>query len=106
MNNFEIIESSENQNARWITYTPNNSNSFYGALEDFDENRIKRTLNHDTSLLANMSVSHLVWGQSYVQKYKTDIPRKLTLEEYLTLKQIIEKSNYKYNKKKKCLIEN
>ena len=112
MNNFEIIESSEYKDAKWITYTPNNDKSFYGVLMDFNENEnhsslpIEKILNNNTSFFANRFVVDLVCRKANMQKYKSDLPRKLTLEEFLSLKQIIEKSDFKYNKKKKCLIEN
>ena len=112
MNNFQIIESSEYKNAKWITYIPNNNKCCYGVLMDFNDNEnyssspIKKILNNNTNSLANRFVVDLVYRKANIQKYTTDLPRKLSFEEFLSLKKIIEKSGYKYNKKKKCLIEN
>lgn len=110
MNNFKIIESSKHKNEKWITYVPNNDKFVYGILMNFIENHslspIKIILNNKTNFSADNFITNLVCRKEHLPKITTDLPRKLTLEEFLILKQIIEKSNYKYNKKKKCLTEN
>lgn len=112
MNPFQIVENSDSPKIKWLTYAPNNSKNYYGALVPFETLFPKPTLNLGT-------VIPFVWVDYLLPKDNStypplstrsavaskDISRNPTIEEYVKIAYFLKHTKCKYNKKTKQLVK-
>ena len=110
MNNLRIIQTGMNN--RYITYLKNNTPTHYGTMLSL--NVMKTDLLSNVEGTQEMLISYkeqsqlwltkLFTSQENIPKLQSDTIRKLTLNEYFVLGQIIKCANATYNKKMDKLI--
>ena len=98
MNNLRIVQTGMNN--RYITYLKNNTLKHYGTMLSL--NTIKMSTFSKTQ--SQIWLTRLFTNKEKIPKLQSDMIKKLTLNEYFVLGQIIKCANATYNKKMDKLI--
>ena len=98
MNNLRIVQTGMNN--RYITYLKNNTLTHYGTMLSL--NTIK--MSTFSKAQSQIWLTRLFTNNEKIPKLQSDMIKKLTLNEYFVLGQIIKCANATYNKKMDKLI--
>jgi len=100
MDNLRIIQT--NFDNRYITYLKNNTLAYYGTMLIFSARTQKMLLSSKKQ--SKLWLEKLFTNKENIPKLQSDQIKKLTLNEYFKLGQIIKYANATYNKKTDKLI--